>query len=465
MRFVAITLCVVMFLGAVCVSVGVLCADETEDFIKEVIAGSRSDAQRSGRLLEAAGRSENNKKLRVALLEKSIEYGMKGLRTSDDCTRVLGLADMLVQSVPEKEPNWLAQKGRVYRRMYIMAKSRDDKAKFADKAVDMLIQAAHSAATKGDWKTSISIYSEAKSAAILYKQFVKFNLAIRIRAISCLTGAREKTGKYITALAKSPDDADLRSRLVKTLLVTLDDPAGAVKYVNNDVEQIFQAYVPMAARDISEVSMEECGNLSEWYHKELSKNALPLVKHRMLKKALAYQKRALSLYDKSDIKGEGMKHRIARIESELAKVSRADPLICVYCFSTGKTPCPPCMVSGKSTGKRQCAKCKNSGQMKCTACNGIHGITCKTCDGRGFVGLPLRGGRRRRPGLCSTCFGQCYMHYSVSSKRYRAGMCPSCRYHSPKGSADCSACDGGGGKACPKCYGSKTLHCTHCPSK
>ncbi|MCP4376972.1 MAG: hypothetical protein GY794_12435 [bacterium] len=358
----------------------------------------------------------------------------------------------------------MAQKGRVYRRMYALSKLSDAKEPLGDQAVDLLVQAAHSAAKKDDWKTSKSIYSEARSAAVLYKQHVRFNLAVRIRSISCLAEAMEQTSKYIAVLAKSPDDIDSRSKLVRTLIVTLDDPAGAAKYVNSDVEQIFQAYVTMAAQDISKLSVEECRNLSEWYHKELAKNAPALIKHRMLKKALLYQKQALALHDKSDIKGEGIKNRIAQLESELAKVHTADPLICVYCFSTEKISCPTCMVSGKSTGKHQCTKCKNSGQMKCTECNGIHGIKCKTCDGIGFVGIFGKGGKRRK-GRCSTCTGRRYVHYSVSSKRYSPGKCQGCRSHSPSGSATCSACDGKGGKACLKCYGRKTLRCTHCPSK
>ncbi|MCP4376207.1 MAG: hypothetical protein GY794_08555, partial [bacterium] len=132
MRFTAIILCVAMLMGIVCVSVGVLCADETEDFIKEIIGKSRTDAQRSNKLLEAASRIDDNKKLRVILLEKSIEYGMKGLRTSDDCTRVLEVADMLVRYAPEKESSWLAQKGRVYRRMYALSKLSDAKEPLGD---------------------------------------------------------------------------------------------------------------------------------------------------------------------------------------------------------------------------------------------------------------------------------------------------------------------------------------------
>ncbi|MBC8374325.1 MAG: hypothetical protein ISS69_06660 [Phycisphaerae bacterium] len=467
MRFAAITLRVVVLLGVMGVFAGLMCADETETFIKEIIAGARTDSQRSIKLMEAVSLTEGNKKLQIALLEKSVEYGIKGLRTPDDCSRVQKAVRMLARNVPEKESYWLSQQAQIYRRMHTLAKSKDDKEKVGAQVVDLLIRAGHSAAVKGDWKASLSAYSEARSAAMLYKQAVKDNLSIRLRTIVNLSKAQEQVGKYIAALAKSPDDAELRSNLIKTLLVTLDDPVGAAKYVNTDVDQKYQAYVPLAVKDVSEVPFEGCKSLGDWYHKELSKNTVSSVKSNMLKRAKAYLQRALSLYDKSDISSAAMKHRISQIESELVKRRVADPLICVYCFAAGKIACPLCMIAGKSTGKLQCAKCKSTGRMKCASCNGIYGLKCKACGGKGIVYVIVKDyfGKRRMPRTCSACSGQRYIHYSVRSKHYRSGTCSNCSYHSPKGSDTCTACDGGGGsKDCPKCGGDETLRCTHCTS-
>ena len=455
-------------MAVVGVLAGLASGDETETFIKKIIEGARTDNQRSIKLMEAVSLNEDNEKLQIALLEKSVEYGMKSLQTPDDCRRVRDASNMLARKVPEKESYWLSQQARICRRMYALTKSRDDKEKVAAQAVDLLIRAGHSAAVKGDWKTSLAAYGDARSAAVLYKQLVKDNLSIRLRTISSLSKAQELVSKYVAALAKSPDDVDLRSNLVRTLLVSLDDPIGAAKHVNNDVDQELQAYVPLAAKDISEVPFEGCKSLSEWYYKKLSKSMVSLVKYRMLSRANAYQQRALSLYDKSDISSAEMKHQISQIESELAKLRTADPLICVYCFASGKTDCPSCRAGGKSTGKLQCAKCKSTGRTKCASCNGIYGLKCKPCGGKRAVYVaPKRFfGRNRAPRICSSCSGMGSTHYDVRSKRYRSGTCSNCRYHSPEGSEVCTACDGGGGsKDCPKCGGDKTLRCTHCPSE
>ena len=467
MQYAAVTLRLAVLLAVVAVFAGLVCGNETETFIKEIIKDARTDSERSTKLMEAVSLTEGNKKLQIALLEKSVEYGMKSLRTSDDCSRVQNAVSILARKVPEKESYWLSQQARIYRRMYTLTKSEDDKEKVGAKAVDLLIQSGHSAAVKGEWKMSLAAYSDARSAAMLYKQLVKNNLSIRLRTISSLSKAQEQSAKYAAVLVKTPNDADTRSNLIKTLLVTLDDPVGAAKYVNDDVDQKLQAYVPLAGKGISEVPYEGCKSLGDWYYKELSKSMVALTKYRMLRRAKTYQQQALSLYDKSDISSAAMKHQISQIESELAKLRTTDPLICVYCFGAEKTDCPPCMVGGKSTGKLQCAKCKSTGRSKCARCNGVYGLKCKPCGGKGRVYYTVKSyyGSYRSSRSCSPCSGTGKVHYDVRSKRYRYGTCSYCRYNSPQGSETCSVCDGGGGsKACPKCNGDKTLRCTHCTS-
>jgi len=66
-----------VFLAA-CGALTALGADsETDAFIKEVTKTARSDADRMTMLAEAAALTEDNKTLRIALLEKALEYGAK----------------------------------------------------------------------------------------------------------------------------------------------------------------------------------------------------------------------------------------------------------------------------------------------------------------------------------------------------------------------------------------------------
>ncbi len=444
---------------------GLVRADETEDFIKEIIQGARSDSERSAKLMEAVAMTGDNQTLQIALLEKTVAYGVKGMRTSDDCVRVERAAGLLAAKVPEKRAYWTMQKAKVYRRMQLMTKSKAEKKALAVKIVEILVSAGEIAARQGDWRTSFGAYGEAKAAANPYNLLVKGNLTNRVQAIMVLAKAREKVDKYAEVLTKKPDDADIRAKIIETLLTTLDDPAAAAKYINEDVDQKLQAYVPLAAKDISEVPEEGCKSLAEWYGKELAKTFSSLTKYKMLQRAKRYYERALSLHDKADIASAAMKHQVTQIESDMAKLRGSDPLVCVYCLTAGKTDCGQCMAKGKSTGKLQCQRCSSTGRMKCARCNGKYGLKCIACKGKGIVYVIVKSyyGKRRTSRTCTSCSGQRYRHFDVKRRGYRAGKCSSCSYSSPPGSATCVDCSGGGGtKACPKCDGDKILTCTHC---
>ncbi len=465
MKFAISILGALILLGIVGAPAGLIRADETEDFVKEIIQDARTDSQRSAKLMEAVSMTGDNEKLQIALLEKVVEYGAKGLRTPTDYARVERAAQLLARRVPEKAPYWLGQQAKIYRRMQMLTKSKAEKEKLAVKVVALLIKAGNVAAANADWKTSYESYGEAWAAAKPYKLLVTDNLSVRVRAIKSLSKAQEQVAKYIELLSKTPDDADTRSKIVNTLLVTLDDSVKAAKYINEDVDQKLQTYVPLAGKDISTLPFAECKSLGEWYSKELSKNAASLNKYRMLQRALVYYKRALSLHGKADITSAAMKHQISQIGSDLAKLRGVDPLVCVYCLTAGKTKCGQCLVSGKSTGKLQCAKCSSTGRMKCPKCDGKYALKCKNCAGKGYIYVIVKSyyGKRRTSKSCTACSSSGYRHYSTSRKRYTYGKCSSCSYQSPQGSATCTDCAGGGGtKACPTCNGDKVLGCTHC---
>jgi len=465
MRFTAIILCSIVLVIAVVIPALSAGADEADDFIKEVIRGARTDSQRSAKLMEAVSMTDGNAKLQLALLEKAVEYGMRSLRTADDCLRVQKAASLLAGRVPEKESFWIMQQAKVARRMQTLAKTKAEKAAISEKIVELLVQAGEVAAKKGDWVSAYDAYSEARTTATRYKLLVRDNLTARVRTVLRLAKAVELVDKYDQTLKTRPDDVDARSKIVRTLLVTLDDPARAAKYVNEDSEPKYQSYVPLAGKEASEVPLEGCKSLGEWYSKELARSMVSLDKHRMLKRAKLYYERALELHGKADIASAAMKHQISQIESDLDKLRPADPLICVYCLGGGKTACGACLVKGKSTGKLQCDKCSSTGRMKCEKCNGIFGLKCKGCAGKGYIYVMVKGyyGKYRTTRTCKICSGEGNVHYSVKYKRYRSGKCSSCNYNSPKGSDVCDICDGGGGKKpCPKCDGAKTLRCTHC---
>jgi len=469
----------------------ILCGqDQAEELIKEIIKGARSDAERSAKLLEAVAVADDNQKLKIVLLTKAVEYGTRGLRTPDDCERLQSALAMLVKAAPERESQWFSQQAKVYRRWYGMVKDPDEKQKLGDKVVDSYTKAGHAAAVRRQWKDSLAAYNNAKSAARSFKLPVYDKLIARTKVITSIYRARDRASKYAETLKDSPDKIEARTSLVELLLTVLDNPAAAGKHVNADLDQKLQSYVPLAAKDISEVPAQGCKSLAQWYDSELSKSASPLVKYRMLKRAKAYYEQALELHGKSDVTAASLKLAVSGIDSKLSKLTSADPFSCIYCLAGEQMSCLGCVVKGKSTGTIVCPPCKGLGRVKCASCGGYWGVKCTYCSGKGGTYVRrysyISGGYRKVYSKCSSCKGSGIRHKVVSSSSsssssssrrssssssdssygyYRAGACPKCGRLPRKirGSAMCKTCKGKGRSGqCETCSGSKTVPCTHC---
>jgi len=462
----AITIGFVMLL-AVAGALAAAADDETEAFIREIIKDARTDSQRSTLLMEAVSLAEGNPKLKVALLEKAVQYGVKSLRTTDDCSRFQAILADLVKADPDRKSHWLSQQAAVFRRWCTLEKSAADKRKPAEAAVAALTQAGSASAAKGEWKKASGFFSEAKSATMAHRLPDPNRHAGYILSASYLSKVQGKIAGHIETLKKTPDDLDARSNLVTLLVTAMDDPAEAMKYVSEDVDERFRIFVPMAAGDLTRLPVEACRNLGDWYYKELSKSAVAVVKYRMLARAKACYQRVLKLHTGADIMSAALKLNVSQIKSDQAELGNVDPLVCSHCFGTGKMPCPSCMTNGQSTGLRKCYYCKGTGRGKCRTCGGLWRQKCSRCGGRGKVvsGRVRRGGvYYKKYSKCYTCGGSGITHRSRYGST-RAGPCPTCGKQKPelRGTSPCPYCNGRGGSgACRTCRGTKTVPCTHC---
>ena len=470
MKLTATALYVAAVLAVTCIPAGIARGDDIETLIREIIEDARTNAERSAALMEAVSLAAENRQLKVVLLAKAIEYGAKSLRTPDDYNRMQEALGALVTEDPDRKAHWLSRKAHILRRQCVITKSVSEKQKLARELLDTLTAAGNSYAAKGDWKAAAASLAGARSAALAYKLPDSDRLSNYMRAVSYLAQTQEKTNKYVETLKTSPGDIKTRTSLVTALLTAMDDPAGAGKHLNADLDERLQMFVPLAAKDVAEVPVAECRSLADWYCKELSKSAVPIVKFRMLSRAKAYYGQVIERHGKADLTTTTAKVAMARIESEIAKLGHVDPMICSYCGGTGRMPCATCLVNGKSSGLTACSYCKGTGKGKCSTCGGSWGSRCSRCSGRGKVsGAERRGGVFYKTySTCSTCKGT-GMTYSLKKRRgvsKGSGVCPTCGKRqsiSARGTRACTHCGGKGGiSACSTCRGSKTVFCTHC---
>jgi len=445
-------------------------ADESRNFIAEVIRDAKTDSQRCAKLVEAVSLAEGDGKLQIALLEKAVAYGSRSIKTVEDGQRVSDALEMLIEADAARKPQWTSRRAAVLRRMCVLAESQAEKHEIAWRLVDLLIDSGNGYGSEGQWKKAIPAYKDASSAAVSFglpnaDKFIGF-----VRSAAHLYRVANQIDASAKTLKASPDDAASRTKLVTAKLTAMDDPAAALGYVNADLDERLRTFVPLAAKEAADVSAIGCRSLADWYYKELSASSVPVVKRRMLRRAEKYYGRILDDPGDSDVSPAVVKLAMTQIKSRKAKLLFVDPLECSRCGGAAEGPCPDCLIKGKPSGLRLCEACDSTGRGKCPTCDGNWGDKCSRCKGSGKTssGSGRRWGRGGRgPGRSSECWA-CRGTGVTHGRGFglRSGFCPTCAKRRPlsdRGKGICRRCKGKGGTSkCRTCLGSKTVCCTHC---
>jgi hypothetical protein len=457
-----------MFLLVACIAAGSASSDETQDFIAQIIRDSRTNSERFAKLADAVSLAPDNKQLRIALLEKAVGYGTKNLRTIEGCTRVSDALTALGKEDVERKPHWLSRNAVVLRRICVLTKSQPEKQKAAWELVDLLIEAGNSYASGGKWKNAIAAYKDARSAAFTFKLPNAVKLGGFVRSATYLYRISNQIDACAKALKESPGDEKARTNLVPATLTAMNDPAAAAGYVNDDLDERLQMFVPLAARDTADLPARGCRNLADWYYKELAASSVPIVKRRMLRRAEKYYGLILENQGESGTGTAAVKLAMMQIKSKTAKLLFVDPMECSRCGGAAEVSCPDCVIKGKSSGLNLCDECKGTGRGECPTCDGNWGSKCSRCKG---TGKPPRGAEQRiarmlrRSSECPSCSGTGVTHGKGFGFN-RSGVCPACAKGKPvseRGKGPCRSCNGKGGTSkCGTCLGTKTSCCTHC---
>ncbi len=115
-------------------------------------------------------------------------------------------------------------------------------------------------------------------------------------------------------LRGDPADQATRQSLVELLVIELDDPANAERFLSAEVSEPFRLYVPLAARDCRGASPEESMGLGDWYL-SLAQRATGTTKARLLQRAASGYKRFLALHRQDDLEAVKARGALASIEA------------------------------------------------------------------------------------------------------------------------------------------------------
>ncbi len=309
----------VMFLSA-----GLAGGADLNAIVEEAVRGTRTDAQRAVNLRDAARRVEEDVQVKVALLELAVDYGLRTLSYPDARNAVNESLDLLIEDAPERKDVWDARRVEMYRRWFRLAWDQGQKMTAGEKLVELLAGVGAECEQRGEWSRAASAYLEAHGIATAARLKEAGETRGRyLRAGHCSRVSR-KADALVGSLIRNPKDSAARMQLLTLLVVELDRPGEAVRYLADDVPATWRQLVPLAADPVEDLPPATCLELGGWYERDLRPLATsPVAKVNVLTRIVMYYTRYVLDAEKGDEKALALKKTVSKAKVGLKLLEKA----------------------------------------------------------------------------------------------------------------------------------------------
>jgi len=225
--------------------------------------------------------------------------------------------ELASEKIPERKAECLEKAIGVRRQVYRAAKG-PARAEAANTFLDVLMRAAEVLSEAG----------EARSAA-LAREAVRVASADgpqrkdEVRDFQVRTSLRLGLEKQVQGLAERlktmPDDDVARTKLLRLLVVDLDDPARALPFLEGCTDEGMRKYVPAAAKPVEEAPELACKELGAWYA-ELGAATRGGGQEPALVRAWRYLERYLRVHETEDLARAEAAKVMQKVEADLEKL-------------------------------------------------------------------------------------------------------------------------------------------------
>jgi hypothetical protein len=277
------------------------------------------DVTLAAKLLEAVQSAKGQPALLAVLCEKAAQLGLadaKGYETA------LAAAQLLASAVPEKAAACQETILAVREQQYKQAPAAD-KVRAGDVYVGQLLATAALKAAAGDIDKALERARQAAAVARLVKSSSADDADALIKHYTALQKVAADLPRLKAAVAAKPDDTAVREQLVRLLLIELDSPAEAAKYLSESCDEKLRKYVPAAGKDVEaapEVAAMELGN---WYYGLKDVAQTPAGKRAVYTRAAAYYRRFLEVNTTGGMDRTLAELAIKNADAEIAKLGGA----------------------------------------------------------------------------------------------------------------------------------------------
>ncbi len=286
-----------------------------EDFRRA--AASRDTAQAvalAAKLLDAAKSAETQPELMALLCAKACELGAMDVKGYETAGAAAALAEM---TTPELAGPCQDKIATIRQKQYDKARP-EEKDAAGDALVDALVASAATKRRAGDVEEADKRLRKALAVARAVKSPKTDGVELQVRAIAERQKAAVLAAQLKVQVQADPANAKARDQLVRLLVVDLDDPAEAAKYLDETSEAALRRFVPAAARPVAEMPDMGCLELADGYLQFASAAGLA-GKMAAYARVKSYAERFLRLHEARDIDRTRMELALKKADAELAK--------------------------------------------------------------------------------------------------------------------------------------------------
>jgi hypothetical protein len=278
------------------------------------------DLALAAKLLEAARAAEAQPALLTVLCEKCFDLAAQDPK---GCETALAAAELLARKVPERAEAMQERILSVRQRHYDAARG-DARNAAGEALIKCLTDVAAARTGAGAFEEAAKFYRQALTVARAIRSASADWIGSQIKRLGEQQRVAANLPRLVANLKANPDNREARDQLIRLLLVDLDSPAEAAKYLDDKCEPSLCKYVPAAAKPVEEAPEAACVELADWY-RQLAAAAIAASKVDVLVRARGYYERFLDLHKTADLDRTKVELALKKVDEDLKALGWTQP--------------------------------------------------------------------------------------------------------------------------------------------
>jgi len=278
------------------------------------------DLALAAKLLGAARAAESQPALLAVLCEKSFDLAAEHPK---GCETALAAADLLARKTPERAQALQERVLSVRQRQYDVTRG-DARSAAGEALITCLTDAAATRTGARAFKDATKFYRQALTVA----RAIRSASAEWIRSQIKRLGERQRVvanlPRLVGNLKVNPGNRQARDQLIRLLLVDLDNPAEAAKYLDDKCDPSLGKYVPAAAKPVEAAPEVACVEMADWY-RQLAADAVSASKIGMLVRSRNYYERFMELHSAADMDRAKVELALKKVDEDLKALGWTQP--------------------------------------------------------------------------------------------------------------------------------------------